>query len=245
MFFTNRLSTAEGSSSGRVPAVVAWVFAFGVSLVVVSVLVVTSSIAAFGDTTDNTGNSFSTGTVTLTDDDVGALFTVTNLIPGQSVQDCITVTYSGSIADPSAVRIYSGGYTDSGDLDTHLDITIDEGRLPAGWTYEYTTSQGTFSGPSSLPLSADTSEFITVEIDSHGNPGGGMAIFTFTSQNDANVVASAKLVQYTEITAENIDSFHFHGAPEDYPLSAVIAVPSTTPSSKPRIPAIPNTLMTQ
>jgi putative ABC transport system permease protein len=44
-------------------------------------------------------------------------------------------------------------------------------------------------------------------------------------QTDANVVANARLVEYTEITTENIDSFHFHGAPGDYPLSAVIAVP--------------------
>ena len=43
-------------------------------------------------------------------------------------------------------------------------------------------------------------------------------------RTDANVVANARLVEYTEITAENIDSFHFHGAPGDYPLSAVIAV---------------------
>ena len=40
-----------------------------------------------------------------------------------------------------------------------------------------------------------------------------------------NVVANARLVEYTEITADNIDSFHFHGAPSDYPLTAVIAVP--------------------
>jgi len=44
-------------------------------------------------------------------------------------------------------------------------------------------------------------------------------------RTDANVVAGAKLVQYTEITDENIDSFHFHGDPEGYPLSAVIVVP--------------------
>ena len=40
-----------------------------------------------------------------------------------------------------------------------------------------------------------------------------------------SVVASAKLVEYTEITAENVDSFHFHGAPDSYPLSAVVVVP--------------------
>ena len=44
-------------------------------------------------------------------------------------------------------------------------------------------------------------------------------------RTEANVVASAKLVEYTEITAENVDSFHFHGDPDQYPLSAVIVVP--------------------
>ncbi|MDX2456955.1 MAG: hypothetical protein QNL87_05555 [Gammaproteobacteria bacterium] len=44
-------------------------------------------------------------------------------------------------------------------------------------------------------------------------------------RTEGNVVANARLVEYTEITAENIDSFHFHGAPGDYPLSAVLTVP--------------------
>jgi len=44
-------------------------------------------------------------------------------------------------------------------------------------------------------------------------------------RTDANVVAGAKLVQYNEITGENIDRFHFHGDPDEYPLSAVIVVP--------------------
>ena len=37
--------------------------------------------------------------------------------------------------------------------------------------------------------------------------------------------AVISVVQYTEITAENIDSFHFHGDRAAYPISAVIAVP--------------------
>ncbi len=41
-----------------------------------------------------------------------------------------------------------------------------------------------------------------------------------------NVVASAKLLEYTEITEENIDRFHFHGDPQQYPLSAVLVVPN-------------------
>jgi putative ABC transport system permease protein len=45
-----------------------------------------------------------------------------------------------------------------------------------------------------------------------------------------NVTANAKLFQYTEITEDNMDSFHFHGDPSEYPLTAVIAVPFDTKS---------------
>lgn len=44
-------------------------------------------------------------------------------------------------------------------------------------------------------------------------------------QADVNLRADAKLLTYTEITAENIDSFHFHGDPATYPITAAIAVP--------------------
>jgi len=40
-----------------------------------------------------------------------------------------------------------------------------------------------------------------------------------------NVTANAKLMQYTEITEENIDSFHLHGDPTEFPLTAVLALP--------------------
>ena len=40
-----------------------------------------------------------------------------------------------------------------------------------------------------------------------------------------DIVANAAIVEYNRITAENIDSFHFHGDPDDYPVSAVIVVP--------------------
>ncbi len=44
-------------------------------------------------------------------------------------------------------------------------------------------------------------------------------------RSDDNVVASAKLVQYAEITRDNIDSFHFHGDASQFPVTAVIAIP--------------------
>ena len=52
------------------------------SLAFVSVLVMTSSRAAFVDTTDNSSNQFSAGTVALADDDAGSvLFDLTDLAP--------------------------------------------------------------------------------------------------------------------------------------------------------------------
>jgi putative ABC transport system permease protein len=39
------------------------------------------------------------------------------------------------------------------------------------------------------------------------------------------IIANASVVQFTEITPDNIDSFHFHGSVDDYPISAVVAVP--------------------
>jgi hypothetical protein len=48
---------------------------------------------------------------------------------------------------------------------------------------------------------------------------------------DGNLTATAKLVQYTEITPENIDSFHLHGSPADYPITAVIALPEDDKSA--------------
>jgi len=39
------------------------------------------------------------------------------------------------------------------------------------------------------------------------------------------IQANASLVQYNEITAENRDSFHFHGSLDDFPITAVMAVP--------------------
>ena len=45
-------------------------------------------------------------------------------------------------------------------------------------------------------------------------------------EREGNTIrANASLVQYNEITPENRDSFHFHGGREDFPITAVLAVP--------------------
>ena len=45
------------------------------------------------------------------------------------------------------------------------------------------------------------------------------------SSSDNNVVVNASVVQYNEVTPDNVDSFHFHGDLADYPLTAVLARP--------------------
>jgi len=45
-------------------------------------------------------------------------------------------------------------------------------------------------------------------------------------RSESNVAATAKLYHYTEISEKNIDSFHFHGNTDVYPITAIIAVPT-------------------
>ena len=48
---------------------------------------------------------------------------------------------------------------------------------------------------------------------------------------EESVTANASVTQYTEITPENVESFHFHGDPSQFPVTAVIVVPIDRKSS--------------
>jgi len=51
-------------------------------------------------------------------------------------------------------------------------------------------------------------------------------------KRDGNVViANASVMHYNEITADNMDSFHFHGDPSGFPITAVIAAPHDAKSA--------------
>lgn len=97
-----------------------------VSLFIVSFVVVTGSRAAFVDTTDDAGNQWSAGTVSIIDDDSGsAMFNAADMKPGDTVESCIAVTYNGSIT-PADVALY--GTTAGTGLDTYLDLSIEIGN---------------------------------------------------------------------------------------------------------------------
>jgi hypothetical protein len=99
--------------------------AAALAFVLVALLVVTSSRAAFVAQTDNTTNQVSSAGITLADDDAGtAMFDgVTGLVPGTDVDRCITVTYTGT-ADPLPVVLYASS-APTGNLAAYLDLTVD------------------------------------------------------------------------------------------------------------------------
>ena len=49
-------------------------------------------------------------------------------------------------------------------------------------------------------------------------------------REDGNVVANATVLSYTEITQENINSFHFHGDSDSFPVDAILVVPTARES---------------
>jgi predicted ribosomally synthesized peptide with SipW-like signal peptide len=99
----------------------------GLSLLVLALIGVAVGVgtwSAFSSTTQNSGNSFSAGTVVLTDDDSGsAMLSLANAKPGDSDTACIVVSYTGSLA--ATVRLY--GATAGTGLDQYLDVTVTRG----------------------------------------------------------------------------------------------------------------------
>lgn len=108
------------------------------ALALVSTMVLRTSSAAFSGTTENAGNAWDAGTVTLTDDDGGsALFTASGMVPGDSSTQCIEVTYTGTV-DTSGTAFYVSTYTDSdgasdtgakAQLSDDLDVDVLMGAL--------------------------------------------------------------------------------------------------------------------
>jgi len=84
------------------------------------------SQAAFTASTRNAGNSWSTGSVMLTDDDQGAAaFTVENMVPGQTGQKCIVVTSQSNVE--GEVRAYTQNLVSSRGLEDRIFFDLEQG----------------------------------------------------------------------------------------------------------------------
>ncbi len=79
---------------------------------------------AFSSTTSAASSQFASGTVTLGDNDLGgAMYSVANAKPGESVTKCIKVTYTGSL--DADVRLYTSSTI--GSLGQYVDLTVTPG----------------------------------------------------------------------------------------------------------------------
>lgn len=99
--------------------------AIPVALLVSGLLVWQGSTAAFTAQTRNTGNSWETGSVSLTDDDTGtAAFQIRDAVPGQSGSRCIEVTSTSSVA--GLVKMYLARLGADG-LESNIKVTTEIG----------------------------------------------------------------------------------------------------------------------
>jgi hypothetical protein len=85
--------------------------------------------SAYTSVASNQGNSFTAGSIALSDNDAGtALFTVQGFTPGDSFVKCIAVDYQSTGGVQSTVKLY--GTTGGSGLDQYLDLRIRRGTTP-------------------------------------------------------------------------------------------------------------------
>lgn len=147
-----------------------------VAIVLAGAMVWQASNAAFTATTRNSGNSWSTGQVALTDDDKGAAaFTVENLVPGQTGTKCIAVTSNSTV--PGEVRSYVQNLaTSAAGLEDHITLTVERGT---GGSFNncdgFTPVEAAPEAYSLKELSAANHDYATggthTAWDTKGNPG--------------------------------------------------------------------------
>jgi hypothetical protein len=103
------------------------VIATPIAILAAAAMVWQSSYAAFSGTTRNSGNSWSTGSVALTDDDSGtARFQATGMVPGATETKCIAVTAHTTV--PGVVKSYVvNPVFSSANLQDHIMISSRHG----------------------------------------------------------------------------------------------------------------------
>jgi hypothetical protein len=100
-----------------------------VALALVGLVGFVGTRAAISDTTDNPGNEFNAGAIDLVDNDAGQyMYRVDNVQPGDSVSQCIRVSYTGTL--DSTVTLFMGTPIDT--LGPYVDMTVDVGTQAAG-----------------------------------------------------------------------------------------------------------------
>lgn len=101
------------------------------AMAMVAVISIAGTRAAFNGETLNAGNEFDSATIDLTDDDGDVImFNVAGMLPGDTLDHCILVSYTGPAGrNSNGVKVFIPSYTEAvgSDLDTDLLITVEEG----------------------------------------------------------------------------------------------------------------------
>lgn len=171
-----------------------------VGLTVGALLVWQSSSAGFSAPTANSGSTFLSGTVSLTDDDTGsAMFSAAGLKPGSTGQKCIAVTYGGSVASSVKVYVTSGGLTGSG-LGAYLSWTIEEGAPGSFSSCSTFAASATDYGPALLSSFASTSTNYATAVGTWTPTAAGQSMvyrFSWTLVDDEAARSKNAQVSFT------------------------------------------------
>ncbi|HEX5741990.1 MAG TPA: hypothetical protein VFY17_10630 [Pilimelia sp.] len=156
-----------------------------------------ASTAAFSGTTVNPTNTLGVGTVTISDNDSGtALFNISNLMPGQTGNNCIVVSYTGTAT--STVKLYVANYnTADGAADgitapTWLRMLIQVGTGTCGAPVGLTNVTAAAPGDTMVTVSGKTN------FSNGYSPGwtsavnGNTRVFRFTYTLDASTPSTAQ-----------------------------------------------------
>ena len=188
------------------------------AMALVAVISVAGSRAVFSDTTDNVTNSFATADIALTDDDATTImFSVVDMFPGDTVDHCIAVTYSGPAGHVTdGVKIYVPSFAGDPTLADDLIVTIEEGEkpgvgfLPTGTRTGDDDAQGDCAGFTSTAFIVTTTDlsdpgFPTSYATGAGNwtPGDPETLtYRITVQLDATSTAEGQSVTLIPFTWE-------------------------------------------
>ncbi|MEM9082952.1 MAG: ABC transporter permease [Planctomycetota bacterium] len=84
--------------------------------------------------------------------------------------------------------------------------------------------------PDDRAIFTDLKTTWTIEGLAHGHHDARQLDGVVLKQDDNNTAINASIVEYNEVTNENIHSFHFHGDMHDFPITSAIIVPNSTKS---------------
>lgn len=163
--------------SFRAATIAKWA-ALPAALLVSGLLVSQASYSAFSATTNNAGNSWASGSMALSNDAAGtALFTASNIKPGDAGSKCITISTTANVA--STLKLYAANYSKgTKSLGDRINVTVTSGNFPAaapanGSCTGFTTGAVVVPATTSLTAFAAASTNYATGADSFALAAGG------------------------------------------------------------------------